>query len=357
MLHWPGARVSFRRNHRTEWVGGLLEKIAALPMLNQVDRGTLAAMASEFEWFSLPGGRVLFRQNDRDDSLYIVLSGRLGAFIRNEHDEESLIRQMVSGETVGEMAMLSAEPRSATVIALRDAELVRLSKSSFEKLVDRHPRTLRFITDLLVQRLRDAPRLEAPAAPPKTIAICPLERDVVSLDFIRSLTAAFEELGLKAATLDNKAAGQPAEWFNTLEAAKDVLLYQADFELTAWTRLCLRQADRLLLLADTAHPLAATPFALEAILANPLRAPVELVMFRGSQSTGQAQTQSVLARFNGFAHHYVREGVGRDFRRLARMVMGRAIGLVLSGGGARGIAHVGVIRALREAGLELNITT
>ena len=49
--------------------------------------------------------------------------------------------------------------------------------------------------------------------------------------------------------------------------------------------------------------------------------------------------------------HHVREGVPRDLRRLARMITGRAIGVVLSGGGARGLAHIGVIYALREAGV------
>ena len=70
---------------------------------------------------------------------------------------------MTAGETVGEMALLSGEPRSATVVALRDTELARLSKTAFTKLIDEHPKALRFVTDLLVRRLRQPPRL-APAA-------------------------------------------------------------------------------------------------------------------------------------------------------------------------------------------------
>jgi NTE family protein len=54
-------------------------------------------------------------------------------------------------------------------------------------------------------------------------------------------------------------------------------------------------------------------------------------------------------------HHHVRRRVARDFRRLARMMTGRAIGLVLSGGGVRGLSHIGVLRALREAGIEIDL--
>ena len=127
----------------------LTAKLAALPILEGFDSPSLEALAGELEWLSLPGGQCLFRQGDRDDSLYIVLSGRLGAFLTNGDRDESLVRQMVRGETVGEMALLSGEPRSASIYALRDTELVRLSKDAFERVVEERPKTLRFITDLL----------------------------------------------------------------------------------------------------------------------------------------------------------------------------------------------------------------
>ena len=51
------------------------------------------------------------------------------------------------------------------------------------------------------------------------------------------------------------------------------------------------------------------------------------------------------------SHHHVRAGKPDDIRRLARFISGRAVGLVLAGGGARGFAHIGVIKALMEAGV------
>jgi NTE family protein len=332
----------------------LVEKLAGLPLLESVEAHLLDAISEEFEWFSLPGGQLLFSQGDTDDSLYVVLSGRLGAFLHGDDGKEILIRQMTAGETVGEMALLSGEPRSATVVALRDTELARLSKAAFTKLIDEHPKALRFVTDLLVRRLRQAPRLAPAAQAARTAAIFPLDRDLAASGFARSFAKAFEELGLKACVIDRSSAARPIEWFNALEEDHDMVLYEADFEPSQWTRHCLRQADRLVMLADATRPLTVMPPALDAVAANPRRAPIELALYC-RRSLSPSQTLAFLQRFGVTHQHHVREGVPRDLRRLARMITGRAIGVVLSGGGARGLAHIGVIHALRESGLELDL--
>ncbi len=333
---------------------GLIEKLSGLTLFDGIEPRLLEAIASEFDWFSLPGGQLLFRQGDRDDSLYVVLSGRLGAFLPNDEGKEVLVRQMPRGETVGEMAVLSGEPRSATVIALRDTEVVRLSKSAFDKLIDAHPKSLRFVTDLLVRRLREPPRLAPATQAPRTIAIFPFNRDLAASSFTRTLAQTFAELGLKSNVLDHTSVDRPIEWFNALEEAHDVVLYQADAEESEWTSHCLRQADRVVLLAEATRPPAFVPPSIEAALNNPRRAVVELVLYR-DQSVSPAETISLLKLVEVTQHHHVRRQVPRDFRRLARMLTGRAMGMVLSGGGARALTHIGVIRALREAGIELDL--
>jgi NTE family protein len=332
---------------------GLIEALAGLPFFDKCGHDLLRAIAGELDWFSLPGGQLLFCQGDKGDSLYVVLSGRLGAFIRNDEGKEVLIRQMPKGETVGEMAVLSGEPRSATVLALRDTELVRLSKAAFDKLIDEHPKSLRFITDLLVKRLREPPRLAASA--PKTVAILPADPELATSGFARSFARAFQELGLKACVLDKNSVKRPLEWFNALEEAHDVVLYEADAESSEWTRLSLRQADRVVLLADPTRPLSRMPPAFEAALNNPRRALIELVLYRRHSSASPSQTFALMKLFGTAQHHHIRKDVARDLRRLGRMIMGRAIGVVLSGGGARGLAHIGVIRALRESGIEMDL--
>jgi NTE family protein len=332
----------------------LRSKLAELPLLAGIDWHLLDTIGSEFEWFSLPGGQTLFHEGDTDDSLYILLSGRLGAFVRNEDGKDTLIRQMVAGETVGEMALLSGEPRSATVVTLRDSELLQLRKPAFTRLIEAHPKALRFITDLLVRRLRE-PRSTGASQAPKTIAVISLAPVPPSTSFVRSLEKAFVELGTKTCVLDNESSSRPIEWFNALEEAFGMVLYQADFEPSAWSQLCLRQADRLVLLVHNTQHLNAYSSLIESILQDPRRTPCELVLLHdGDRIAGSTETATLLKRFDALMHN-VRAGVPRDFRRLARQLSGRAVGLVLSGGGARGLSHIGVIRALREAGMELDL--
>jgi NTE family protein len=329
--------------------------LAGLPLLSGIEPHLLATLAAEFEWFSLPGGQTLFHEGDKDDCLYIVLAGRLGAFARNEDGHEILIRQMLAGETVGEMALLSGEPRSATVVALRDSELLRLGKAGFTKLIEEHPKALRFITELLVRRLRE-PRSNAANEAAKTLAVVPLAPGAPSSAFVRLLQQAFEGLGMSAAVVDKDSATQPVEWFNALEEANGVVLYQAEFEPSNWTRLCLRQADRLVLLVHAAHSAVRHSPLIESTLQDTRRVPCELVLFHdGDRVTNSSDTPDLLKRFERMLAHNVRAAVPRDLRRLARLLSGRALGLVLSGGGARGFAHIGVIRALREAGIELDL--
>jgi NTE family protein len=214
---------------------------------------------------------------------------------------------------------------------------------------------LRFITDLLVRRLRE-PRTTAASQAAKTLAIIPLGPETPSSSFVRLLQNAFESLGVKTCVADRESALRPIEWFNALEEAHGVVLYQADFEPSAWTRLCLRQADRLVFIVHASQHFVPQSALIESTLQETHRAPCDLVvLYEGERITGSGETAGLLERFEGLLAHNIRLGVSRDFRRLARLLSGRALGLVLSGGGARGFAHVGVIRALREAGIELDL--
>ena len=347
-------RYETHEDHAIEVDDGLVTKLAGLPLLSSLDSHDLLAIAAEFQWFSLLGGQTLFQRGDKDDSLFVVLSGRLGAFLVNDEGKEVLIRQMTRGETVGELALLSGQPRSATVVALRDSEVVCLSKGNFQKLVEEHPRSLAFITDILVRRLLQPPRLKPALEAPRTVAIIPLDRELANADFARSLCGAFKDLGMKSRFIERDEQSQPSEWFNTVEEDHDVVVYQTDMEASAWTRLCLRQADRLVLLGSATRPLVEVAPAARMVLENPRRAPVDLVFYR-TEAAAPTQTIALLNRLGGPAHHHVRAGEAKDLRRFARMISGRAIGLVLSGGAARGMSHIGVIRALREAGIELDL--
>jgi NTE family protein len=331
-------------------------KIAPLAIFAGLAPETRDSICAQLEWISLPGGWTLFEEGEPGDAMYIVLSGRLGVIANTPENGAQVIAQIVAGETVGEMALLSGEPRSARVEALRDSELLRMPRDAFDQLVDSSPRAMRFMNGLLVSRLRNTSRRPASDDAPRAIAIQPLGADIDADEFARALARALDALGRKTAIAGPADAGRGTEWLAHLEEAHDFVLYIGESAATQWTGLCLRQADRVLTVVRAAPQFDRQDFApVEAMLKARRHGGVELVILHPREARRAAHTTGILRRFPGAHHWHVREGNSSDLARLARLIAGHAVGIVLSGGGARGFAHLGVLAALKEAGIEIDL--
>jgi len=330
----------------------MLSLLGTIQLFRGLDGATLVAMANEIEWFSLPGGACLFEAGEEPDALFIVISGCLGAFARTPDGHTRLIGRVMAGETVGEMALISGKPRTATVLALRDTELGRFSKRAFETLLLDHPQAMLRIAQLTVQRLENSQRQQrGKRSVPKTFTIIPHGADVDVHSFAEQLVAALNHGSRTELVWGVKGSTHTSHWFANVEAANDFVIYVADPAVTSWSRLCLRQADSLLLVAraDTKP----SPWALLQARRESRTALQrgELVLLHGEGFvTGAASYW--LEQNPGMAHHHVRHK--RDVARLARLLTGRGIGLTLSGGGARGLAHIGVVKALRQANIPID---
>src|SRR6185312_16660962 len=119
-------------------------------------------------------------------------------------------------ETVGELGLIVDQPRSASVRALRDSELLRLPRSGFEKLVARHPEAMLISARLAVRRLVTrftSTQLTAS----RTFAILPHDGSVAARDFAQRLRMALSLYGECALIDADSARGQTSEWFSALE--------------------------------------------------------------------------------------------------------------------------------------------
>jgi NTE family protein len=322
---------------------------AALPLLRDLDAQQLRDISSEIEWFSLPGGATLFEAGQPADGMYAVVNGALGIYLSRTNGGVQYAGQVCGGETVGEVEVISDQPRTATVVALRDSEVARLSNRSFELLLEKNPQSMRQIARILAQRIDALQRTGRQTREiPKTLAIVPNGPDVNAVEFGAQLVECLRGAGRAELVLMERAQEQTSHWFHRLERANDFVVYVTQARPTNWTKLCLRQADSLLLLAR----LREEPRSWSALSGNQEQAQTcELVLLHeGRDPVGRCgdwlDTQSCRR------HHLVRDR--SDIARLARLVSGRATGLVLSGGGARGFAHIGVLRALKEAGLTVD---
>lgn len=342
---------SFRIGQQTIYPEELLERLRGFPLLDTIGDAALRNLLAEANWFALPGGMLLSRDGEDAAALFLVVTGSLGVFVKGEEGRRKLIAHVPAGETVGEMALISGQPEhSAQLVAMRDSELLRISPEAFETLIGRHPRVMMNLMQMLVQRLKDASQGSRAQSQPRTFAILPLQEGLGEEPIAHRLATALGKIGRRAAVLDARAGEQSAEWFNTFESAHDVVFYRGDAPDSAWTHQCLRQADRIFLLARADRPLPLRPLDLPAFKERASGLPQLLLLHpHGSDAILPEHFSLRAGLFQ--SHHHLRAGDGGDIARVARFIAGCAVGLVLAGGGARGFAHIGIIKALREAGV------
>jgi NTE family protein len=325
---------------------------AALPLLRDLDAELLAEVTGEVEWFSLPGGATLYAAGQPADGLYVVVNGALGVYSMRPGGGAQLFGRVAAGETVGEGEVFSGRPRVSTVSALRDTEVARLSVKTFETLIARHPQSLRQIASLAMQRLEALQNPDPRSKPAlKTFVLVPHDAGSDAPHFASGFVDCLRRFGRAELVLSATAGEQTSHWFHRLERANDFVVYVADPEPTNWTKLCLRQADCMLLVARReSEP---RPFKALAAAADPAIAgrPAEIVLL-GGRGPRSITSRRWLTLHPLRRHHHVDEA--SDIARVARLVTGRALGVVLSGGGARGFAHIGVMRALNAAKLPVD---
>lgn len=320
----------------------------------------------------LKGGEWLFSQGELGDSMYIVMGGRLRALGRSDGGSERMNGEISRGESVGEMALITDEPRSASIVAIRDSILIRLSKASFERLIRSQPDLLLNLSRLVIRRLTRSHRGRGRNSRIRSVAVVFAGEGVPREEFIRRFSAALgahgsilnlsrervEALaGIFPAAEGTEADRYLASWLDEQDGRHRFLVYEAEETDSPWTRRCLRQADRVLVVAGAKEDPA--PRGVEAdLLVTPgpfANASRDVVLVHTGEGHAPSGTSRWLDPRGSVRHYHLRWGCGADMDRLARVLAGKGVGIVFSGGGAKGFAHIGVLKALREASIPIDM--
>ncbi|MCP4616049.1 MAG: cyclic nucleotide-binding domain-containing protein [Bradyrhizobium sp.] len=309
---------------------------------------------------TVEGGDCLLREREPADSLLIVVSGRLRARRSLPDGGICNLKEIGPGESGGEVGMILRQPRSADIIAVRDSIVAMLHRASFERLLARHPVSLnRAMAQVIFQYARGKPLPSRHTA--RTLAVVPLHEGAAA-NLARRLyetlsTSGRARLLTPAEGRALHADGETAAIgrLSDLEHGCDYLIYEAEAKDTPWTRRAARQADHVLLAAAAREEPGERP--IERILAaEPGFALVRksLVLLHHADNYQPEAGERWRAGRELERIYPLREG-GKEIERLARFLSDRAVGVVLGGGGARGFAHLGVLRALTEAGIPVDI--
>ncbi|KAM6229494.1 patatin-like phospholipase domain-containing protein 6 isoform 7-T7 [Spheniscus humboldti] len=380
---------------------------------------TVAARMSPFvrqmdfaiDWMAVEAGRALYRQGDKSDCTYIALNGRLRSVIQKGSGKKELIGEYGRGDLIGVVEALTRQPRATTVHAVRDTELAKLPEGTLNNIKRRYPQVVTRLIHLLSQKiLGNLQQLRGPFASSSlgmassseptnptsnlsTVAVLPVCDDVPTAAFTLELKHALNAIGptllltsdiirarLGSSALDSIQEYRLSGWLAQQEDIHRIVLYQTDSTLTPWTVRCIRQADCILIvgLGDQEPALG----ELEQMLENTaVRALKQLVLLHREDGPSPSRTVEWLNMRSWCSGHlhikcprrvFSRRGPTKlremyekvfeksadrhsDFSRLARVLTGNTIALVLGGGGARGCSHIGVIKAMEESGIPIDM--
>jgi len=345
----------------------LIDLLRETPSFASLDAGDLEALAAAFRVVRVPGGTTVMREGGPADELHLVVRGRLRV-TKSAGGARVELAELGRGEVIGEMALLTEGERTATVTAVRDSLLAALSGEEFARLVERRPAVLVNLARIVVRRLAGGQR-RGPASENLSIAVASAGDGRHHAAFAAALAADLSRHGpalhvsrasveerFGSAALAGPSAGDDLlEWLSAQEAAHRYIVYECDEEASPWSRLCLRQSDRVVFVAAAAGRVALGPVeqALSEFSADAAPA-ADLVLLHAAATRCPEDTKRWLAERRLRGHHHAREGDSRDVQRIARLLVNRGVGLALGGGGARGFAHIGVIRAMTERGIPID---
>ncbi|XP_076347518.1 patatin like phospholipase domain containing sws isoform X3 [Tachypleus tridentatus] len=358
------------------------------------------------DWMNVESGRALYRQDDISDCMYIVLSGRLRSVLTRQDGKKELAGEYGRGDLVGIVEVLTQTARATTVMAVRDSELAKLPEGLLNAIKIKYPvvvtRLIKLLGHRILGTLQKGETISGKAATIgsrpfgcnfATVAILSVSDDVPLYTFTMELyhslttigptlmlTSDFIRTTLGSSALEGTNEYRLCSWLGQQEDQHRIVLYQCDSRFSTWTQRCIRQADCILIvgLADQEPTVGEVERQLENLA---VRTQKELILLHREGNDKPRNTVEWLnIRSWCSSHHHIQcpkrmftkksrsrlkemynklfesaPNIHSDFSRLSRFLTGTSIGLVLGGGGARGSAHVGMIRAIQEAGIPIDM--
>jgi len=310
----------------------VIESLNRIPFFRSLPPETLEAISAKLQKMHFEHGEVVFVEGAMGDSMYLIESGQIKVSVMASA-QERIINYLGPGNFFGEMALLLDQRRTATVTVTIDADLWMLRKADLDELLVDHPEIVLEITKELSRRLSDVVT-ENTRRPGYTIT-------VIFGDEAWRLAESLYNLTQQRVVLFDATGMNLASKIDIQNERLAILEGAADLSSETLVETLGILADGfdwvLIALKPTYNSVnaKAVQVAKAAVLLN--QPDIDWVV--------KASTGPIFRCDNS------REQIDRTARKIAR----RVVGLALSSGGARGIAHIGVLETLERAGIPIDM--
>ena len=336
----------------------------------------------------LSAGEAAYLQGEEATSMYVLISGRIRLLQDKEKERVgngqstfgrggggAQYEERGRGETIGEAPLLAGGRYPSTAMCLRDSELVRMSRGALTLVCARNPVAASRLLEAMARKLHAT--LKGARARPDMVTICLVPATgagdaAATATLARDLRRALRGFG-PTLWLDEQAArgvfhddtvgklqskfyrSKMTGWMAQQEENYRFILLQADATSSPWSQVCVSQADKILVVARASNP-DPNPRAHEQKLLWRRRrgAATELVLVHDAGEAPRNLARFRTKRPDVARHHPLRLEAEEDLQRLARHIAGHAVGVVLTGGGGHGLAHLGALRALEDSGVPID---
>lgn len=338
----------------------LTKLLESIPYFKSLDENMLQKLRAKSDISKLKCGEKLLRQGEGGNEVYILLEGRLRALREEDKQPAVVLGEISKGEIVGEMASLLGEKRNATIIAVRDCVLLKLKGADFISLLQKTEGSIKQLMQTVVKRTK---KTFVPKHKITSVAIIPITKGIDLDRFCHQLEESLQSY-TRAKLLtpsiikeEQNKANAAQQGLTDYEDEYAMLLYQTKKKLDKWTEECVGKVDKILIIADAKQSPKIRGFEekLSAMLANTNHAAWELVLLHPSKCQKPKNTNLWLKNRTLNRHYHIAQNESKDFQKLARFLTGNTIGVALSGGGFRAIVQAGILHALMEGGIPIDI--
>jgi predicted acylesterase/phospholipase RssA len=326
-------------------------------LFGEITDEQLKQVFSIAEVLHFDAGKYIFQEGDAENALYIVLSGRLRALQQTEHGQH-VLGDIAAGEPVGELALFTKEPRSASVVAIRKSTVLQIDEADYNALTHQYPHFAFTLTQFVINRLKRNAFQQKIGAAPKNIAVMKLQPDH---DFTPWTDDMRRELGIMGTPInvyypDLQLPENPNAVFEDMENSVGINILVCDDDHQTWAQQCIMYCDLVIVATEFGAPSALYTIEeqLNLYAANILNKKIYLLLLHPENAPAPSLTRRWFKGRHFDLHLHIRVNNPKDIRRFCRILTHQAVGLVLGGGGAKGFAHIGAAKAMMEAGIEFD---
>lgn len=347
----------------------IFEKLMKNAFFRQIDKQLLTKLINQLWQYEIEAGEVLMNEGEIDGNLYVLISGRV--LVSKEVDNvNTVVNELGPGEMVGIHSLLSGVQCTATITALRNTKLLIITRKTFKDHIANSTQSLLEIANIGIRQALGKTQTSYQGVAPRSITLLPAGGYGDLRSFVDMLEPAINRYGqaifidedfvvngalFSVDEVNDQTVDEITQVIERIEDQCAYIVYIADNTLSPWTQLCIRLADRILAVAnETDNPnLTQAESAIFSEWAHVYATKELLLIHEPDKPFAFHRTEWTKTRKIDHLRH-MRQGNLKDMSRIARFITGNTIALVLSGGGAKGLAHFGLLRALKELNIEID---